>query len=327
MNLIELFDRLEIPEQSTVKTLSAVPLPGYPNFRIAVDVEGSPVLLFSPESVGESVSLKNVRLKYLSVIQNVECKVIEDNASKLQPFTLITFTSSDRHLQEYFLRISESLIKSLGIHPSEQQIVDTLFKFVEVFRALSDAPTNTVQGLWAELFIISSAHQPRIFLEYWHSVPEEKFDFNANEERIEVKSSTSMERVHIFSSDQLCPPQNVQVLVASLLLKQTNLGTDIRNLVDNITSKLADDLELIDKLHSNVCKTLGSSLEYSIAIKFDLRMAQDSLRFYRHQDIKRIDSTDIPSEVSEVRYRSDLSNIPPVDITQLKANSRLFSSF
>jgi hypothetical protein len=329
MNLIDLFDLLTIPEQSTEthKVLSATPLPDYPNFRIAVNSEGNPVLLFSPVKAESNIKINNVRLKYLALNQNIECKVIENKASRIQSFTLITFTSPDRHLQEYFLHISETLVKSLGIKSTEKQIADTLLKFVEIFRALSDTPTNTVQGLWSELFLISISHQPNILIDYWHSVPEEKYDFNANEERIEVKSSSSMERIHFFSSEQLNPPAGVQVLVASILLKQTSVGVDIQNLIDLISSRIQDNLELIDKLYSIVFKTLGSSLEFSISYKYDPKIAKESLCFYRHQDIIKIELENIPAEVSEVRYRTDLSKVDSVNIGDFGRTTGLFKSF
>ncbi len=324
MNLVALFDQLEIPEQSKENTLIAIAVPGFPNFRIAVGVEATPVLLFSTAKNGSSIKLKNVRLKYLSVNQNVECKVTENSVITLQSFTLISFASSDRHLQGYFLQIAETLVRSLGTNPTDEQILDTLLKFVEVFRSLSDAPRKTVQGLWAELFLIKQSRVPRMLVEYWHVNPEEKFDFNASDERIEVKSNTKMERVHFFSAEQLSPPDNVQVLVASLLLKQTNAGISFQSLVDEIAANLSDNLELVRKLHSTVCKTLGASLEDSIAVKYDPILAMESLRFFRYQDIMKIESDDIPPGVSEVRYRSDLSHVSPVDILQLETRGRLF---
>lgn len=326
MNLIELFDSLTIPEHVNGKVLNAMPISDYPNFRIAIDIEGNPILLLSVVGLAKNNKFKSFRLKYLQFEQNKECKVTEGSKTTFQAFTVITFTNADRLLREYFLRISETLIRSLNNNPTQQQVVETLSKFIEVFRSLTDSPTNTIQGLWAELFLIENSTNPKMLLSYWHNFPEEKFDFNAGEERIEVKSSSSFERIHTFSSEQLNPPSGSQVLIASVFMRQNNSGQNIQQLIESITSRIQNTIELIDKLNSVVCKTLGDSLEQSIKVKFDYQIAKDSLRFYKHQDISKVEEVFIPAEVSEVKYKSDLSAINPLNMSTLKQKDVLFNS-
>lgn len=310
MNLIELYDTLSIPENNV---FNAISIPGYRNFRIATDIEGNAVLLLSVSKGLKDVSLKNFRLKYLQLEQNIECKISENETSRLQTFTVITFTSADRNLQDYFLRIAETLVKTIGTNPTQQQVVDSLKKFIEVFKALTDTPTKTVNGLWAELFLIDNATNSQILLEYWHNIPEEKFDFNAGVERIEVKSSSTFERKHTFSSEQLNPPKDTQVLIASVFVKQNYGGLNIQQLIDSISEKIGNNYDLTHKLNSIVCKTLGNSIEQSLGIKFDYEIAKQSLCFYRHQDVNKIEEIHIPNEVSDVHYKSDLSKIVPIN--------------
>jgi hypothetical protein len=325
MNLIELYDMLSIPENNT-KVFNAIPIPEYPEFRIAINFEGNAVLLLSVTKRIKDISLKNFRLKYLQLEHNIECKISENGTSRLQTFTVITFRSVERNLQEYFLRIAETLVKAIGINPTQQQVVDSLKRFIEVFKVLTDAPTNTVNGLWAELFLIDNATNPQTLLEYWHSIPEEKFDFNAGTERIEVKSSSTFERKHIFSSGQLNPPADAQVLIASVFVKQNNSGLNIQQLTESISDKVTNNYELTEKLNSIVCKTLGNSLEHSIGIKYDYEIAKQSLRFYKHQDISKIEAIHIPAEVSEVRYKSDLTDTKHIDINKLRDKCKLFNA-
>jgi hypothetical protein len=326
MNLIDLYDSLSSPEEGNDKTFNAIPIPEYPNYRLAIDIEGNPVLLLSVVNIIKNIKLKNFRLKYLYLEQNVECKITENGKISFQTFTIIIFKSLDRNLQEYFLRISETLIKALDNKPTQQQVLESLNKFVEVFRALTDAPTNTVHGLWTELLLIDISVMPKTLLYYWHNMPEEKFDFNSGEEKIEVKSNSNFERIHTFSSEQLNPPKESQVLIASIFIRQQSNGQSIQQLVDSITHKIGDDIELTDKLNNTVCKTLGNSLEQSIKLKFDYNLAKDSIRFYKYQDISKIEEIHIPNEVSEVKYRSDLSDVQPVQISTLGKISGLFHS-
>ena len=325
MNLIELYDSLSFPDGDD-KVFNAIQIPEYSNFRIAVDIEGNPIILLSVLNAIKNIALKNFRLKYLQLEQNIECKISENGKSSFQTFTVITFISTDRNLREYFLRISETLIKNLSNKPTQQRVIESLNKFVEVFRALTDTPTNTVHGLWTELFVIDNSKNPQTLLNYWHNIPEEKFDFNSGQEKIEVKSNSNFERQHIFSSQQLNPPAGTQVLVASIFVRQNNAGQNIQQLVDSITSKVQCDISLTEKLNNIVCKTLGNSLEQSIKIKFDYNIARESLLFFRHQDISKIEEVHIPNTVSEVKYKSDLSSLKYFDLTTLKNKITLFGS-
>lgn len=326
MNLIELYNSLSFPDDGNQKTFNAILIPDYPNFRVAINVEGNPVLLLSVANAVKSIALKNFRLKYLQLEQNIDCKISENGKNSFQTFTVITFTSSNRNLQEYFLRISETLVKTLSNKPSQQQIVESLNKFVEVFRALTDTPTNTVHGLWSELFLIENAANPTTLLYYWHSMPEEKFDFNSGEEKIEVKSSSNFERIHTFSSEQLNPPMGTVVIIASIFIRQSNEGLSIQHLTDSITAKVQNEIDLIEKLNNIVCRTLGNSLEQSIKIKFDYNLAKSSLLFYQHQQIHKIESIHIPNNVSEVRYKSDLTELRPIQPSDLNTNGQLFNA-
>lgn len=324
MNLIDLYDSLSLPENDN-KVFNAIQIPEYPNFRVAIDFEGNAVLLLSVSKSIKDLSLKNFRLKYLQLEQNLECKIYENDSFRLQTFTVITFRCSDRNLQEYFLRISESLVKTVGQNPTQQQVNNSLKKFVEVFKALTDSPSKTVNGLWAELFLIETSSNPMELINYWHNLPEEKFDFNAGIERIEVKSSANFERKHIFSAEQLNPPSDTQVLIASVFLKQHNSGNSIQYLIERISEKIDYDFDTVEKLNTIVFKTLGSSLEHSIGVKFDYDIALQSLRFYRHQDIDKIQEVHIPSNVTELKYKSDLSGIKPIELDQLQENKILFN--
>lgn len=327
MSLIEQFDTLSIPKKGSQDVFNAVPISNYPNFRVGVDAEGNPALLLAVADSQKSSGLKNSRLKYLQLIKDVKCKITESDESTFQVFTVITFINSDRYLQEYFLRVSETLVKSISPNPTHQQVVDALNKFVEIFRALSDAPTNTVQGLWTELFLIESCRDSKTLLNYWHDLPEEKFDFNAGTEKIEVKSSSILKRIHTFSSEQLNPPRGAQLLIASIFAKQSSSGQDIQDLTDSITAKINFDSRLAYKLSSLVSKTLGNTLEQSIKIKFDYQLAKDSLQFYQCEDIKKIEEIYIPTEISGVKYKSDLSEVNSINITKLKPKGVLFNCF
>lgn len=325
MNLVEVYNSLEVPDTGNRNLFNAITLPDFPFVKIAANNEGLPVILISSVADATYITQKNIRLKYLELTHNLECKVSENNNTLFQNFTVIIFKSTQEFLQQYFLGIAETLIKSLSVRPTQQEVLQTFRNFVEIFRTLSDIPTKTLQGLWAELFVIATSRAPTRLLNYWHVIPEEKFDFNADAEKLEVKSSSTLERIHTFSAGQLNPPKDKQVLIASLFVKQSTHGQSISQLASSIQQRV-DNNNLTEKLFTIISKTLGNTVEQSIKIKFDFDIAKNSLRFYRHQDIHKIEKVHIPNKVSEVRYKSDLTDLIPIEIASLGANGELFGS-
>jgi len=325
MNLAALLSTLAIPEGQNARVFSARPIPKYPNCRIAVDFNGNPSLLLSATNIVGNQRLLNLRLKYLELIQNVECKITDGKKTIFQQFTVLTFICSDIYLQKYFLKAAETLLRSLHLKPTPQEIAENLIKFVEIFRVLTDPPRKSIQGLWAELFLIDNSASPATLLNFWHNVPEQKFDFDSGAEKVEVKSSSSFERIHNFSSGQLYPVEDSRVMIASVFVHATTTGQNVGDLVDSIRKKVGEDSYLSEKLFRLVTSTLGTSFERSLDISFDYSVAKDSLRFYRHEDIKKIPSIHIPKEVSDVRYKSDLTSLDPINPSRIKSEKSLFS--
>jgi len=325
MNLLDTFLELVVPNSENSKLFNALTLNEFPFAKIGVNNEGFPVILISSVTDRTFLLQKNVRLKYIELTHNLECKVSENGSSKFDNFTVIVFRSEQLNLQSYFLGVAETLLQSLSKKPTQKEVFETFKNFIEIFRSLSDSPLKTLQGLWAELFLIDIAENTECLLNYWHNITEEKFDFNADLEKIEVKSSSSLDRIHFFSAEQLDPPQDKQILIASLFTKQTTNGKSITDLMQSIQSKVSET-SLKEKLFSIVSKTLGNSFEQSIRIKYDYDLASNSLRFYRHQDISKIERVNIPERVSEVKYKSDLNDVKSVSPNSIKSDEKLFKA-
>lgn len=325
MNLYENFISIDSPDNGKKNIFNAMPINSFAFAKIAKSIDNYPVILISSLNDGTYLTNKNIRLKYIELRHNQECKVAENNDVKLQNFTVIVFNSDLPYLQNYFLGVAETLIKSLSQKPSQKEILIVFSNFIDIFRAMSDVPRKSVQGLWAELFIIDRSLNKKILLDFWHNNPNEKFDFNAGVEKLEVKSNSSMERIHIFSSEQLNPPNDSQVIIASLFTKQKSSGLSINDLIKSI-SLSHDSEQYKEKIYQLVSKTLGNSIEQSIKIKFDYNFAINSLRFYKHQDISKIEKINIPDKVSEVKYRSDLSGINNIIPKELSFGIGLFDN-
>lgn len=133
------------------------------------------------------------------------------------------------------------------------------------------------------------------------------------------------ERVHIFTAEQLNPTDESQIIIASIFTKQVSNGLNVLDLLNTINNRIVDD-ELKDKIYRVVSKTLGNTFEQTTKIKYDYDIAGNSLRFYKHQDISKVERINIPERVSEVKFKSDLTNIATINPTIFGGNEILFQS-
>lgn len=313
MNLLTVFLELDIPQTENSKLFNATALNDFPFAKIGVNYFGFPVILISSKFDQTHLSQKNIKLKYIELTHNLECKVSENGKSIIDNYSIIIFKSNEETLQNYFLGIAQTLLNSLSNNPTQKEVFETFKNFIEIFRSLTEIPTKTIQGLWAELMLIEQSKNPKTLINYWHNIPEEKFDFNADSQKIEVKSSSNLERVHIFTAEQLNPPNDSQVLIASIFTKQVSNGINVLDLLDKIDNRIKE-IELKEKIYRIVSRTLGNTFEQTTKIKYDYVLAKNSLRFYKHQDISKVGRINIPERVSEVKFKSDLTKITPIDI-------------
>ena len=266
---------------------------------------------------------KNIRLEYLELLHNLECKITVEDKTKFESYTIILFKSKEFTLQKYFLGIVENLLSELSKNPSQKEIYNIFNDFIEIFKAISSPPKTTVQGLWCELLLIETSFKPQILLEYWHNKPEEKFDFNADQEKIEVKSSSTLERKHIFTSEQLNAEDKTTIIISSIFARQSSNGKSIADLIESINDRVESEV-LIQKLLRIVGATLGNVLEQGLAVSFDYELGKDSINFYNSSTVSKIERINIPSKVSEVKFKSDLTDIETVNPKSI-SDGKLFS--
>ena len=92
---------------------------------------------------------------------------------------------------------------------------------------MSQPTKKALQGLWAELLVIERSKSPAYLLQSWHVSPNDKFDFNDGIDKIEVKSTRNVRRIHTFSLEQLHPNVNANLLIASVFVIETGHGRTI----------------------------------------------------------------------------------------------------
>lgn len=305
------FSALEPPSHGAEVAFTASQSPLLAGHRIAKDADGQAAFLLTCTPKREGVE-PPIRLRYISVLPHQRCLLSRpDGLSEGGEFTVIRCLANDVEITTYFLRVMGNLVTGLGPRPTEAAIRVAVQHAAEIFHALTDNPTRTVQGLWAELFLITVSQEPLVLLNAWRAGDSDKFDFSSDRHRIEVKSSSRGLRAHHFALDQLSSVEGGLTVVASLLLWRAGGGTSIAELVDRVHERLAGDTSLAARLEHTVATSLGADWRESTVQRFDSGRAQDSLRFYDARTVPQIQAA-LPGGVSEVEFMSDLSECPPL---------------
>ena len=325
LNLIELFQSIEpIAATDDEHRFSAILISDYEPHRLGRDAQGRPLLLIAVMEVPSPRQTPPVDLEHLRVLYNQACRVSRsDGAFEEGRFAIIHCTGEDPTLQTYFLRVASTVVMSLKDRPTQSDVAHSINQLIELFRVMAKPRRKDVQGLWAELFLIAQSEQPAILVKAWHTLPEDRYDFAMDDQRIEVKSFSGSIRQHHFSLVQLHPPEGVKTLIASMLVEHSQVGESIAELREKIQVHLGGDSNLLLHLDKVIALTLGNGWQQIDEACFDQTLAKESLVFYRAAAIPSVDPK-LPCGVSGVHFKSDLTRIPTIEISHYDAEDGLF---
>ena len=113
--------------------------------------------------------------------------------------------------------------------------------------------------------------------------------------------------------------------MASVLVERSGGGTSLEELLAAIRRRLGAHPDLVLRVEQVVATTLGSTLRAGLRERFDLELARNSVAFF---DIAQIPSIagPIPREVTDIRFRSDLTGLSSVQPHQFEDGSQLFAA-
>jgi len=313
IELKEIYDNLPLPKKQNLHSYSAKAIEGYENHRIGKNHLDNPSLLIFLSEQEKDFFIANQSLFNITVSHNLKCEIEIDNKTIYNNFSVVSYTGQDSDIKDIFLSTSQILVQSLGHNPSNSKIKFVVGKFIELFKSLKEVPRKSLQGLWAELFVIEQSDFPEILISGWHSIPEEKFDFSFGKLRIEVKSSGTEIRTHHFSSSQLNPINNTEIIIASILVNINVGGFSLEEILGRINGNLKNYPKQKEKLHLLVYSVLGTDIDKINEVKFDYQLAKNSFKLFNSIEIPKIENKDIPKEVSNVKFISNLLNSKSID--------------
>jgi len=304
-SIYKLFADLQRKEPIDKDRFSAASLPFTQRHKIGISPEGYPMFFIECNNTNHSL---DINLEFISVLFNRTCRLSESNKQSDNIYTIISLKTENIDFQQYFLEVVCIVLEQLPQNPTHKQLKTEIQKLIDLFSRFNRPPRKTIQGLWAELFVIEQAKYPEYLIQSWHSSPDDKFDFNDGQDKIEVKSTSAARRVHSFAIEQLNPNRNSNLLIASVFVIQTGRGKNIFDLKDSICKRV-QNLQLQFRLNEILSQTLGSDFDKVFDVYFDYQQARDTLAFFDFKDIPTINNENIPDEVSNVRLDCDLSRV------------------
>ena len=197
-------------------------------------------------------------------------------------------------------------------------MIDAVRRLVDLFQRLERPSSRSVTGLFGELYAIHASTSPATAVDAWHSAIDDRFDFSIGDVRLEVKASSTRQRAHSFSLEQCTPPPATLGILLSLFVETSGGGLSLLELVERIERHLDGNLDLILKLQETVAEGLGATAATALSMRFDEDLARSSLQVYELIAIPAV-RDGVPSEVSQVRFRSDISRTPIADVAALIA--------
>ena len=280
---------------------------------LSISKEGYPMFFVVTEDA--NAATQNLKRENLSVEFNVPCTIVEDDVTTSEGFyTIITLTTHEAELQESFIELFALVLAKYKKNPRVKEISYELDKLITIFEALSRPPKKKVQGLWGELLVIERSKNPDAMIQAWHSQPDAKYDFSIGADKIEVKTTSTEQRVHRFSLDQLNPSEHSRLLVASITVRESakgQTGLSIYDLYDKICERVeSPDTRLM--MYTVILNTLGQDAIKAGKLYFDYTEASDSLAFFNAEEIPSISKEHVHPLITGVKFYSNVSDLVDV---------------
>ena len=323
LNLSDLIEGLVPPlEDQGHSRFRVRSIPNFPKHYVGRNSSGCPCILLGgrDEQMHAPIRLAGIEAHFA-----LPCRIaILGGNERQETLTVVACSSVDAESQLYFLHVCQTIVHIVGANPTLQQIFDAVGRLVDLFRQLTRPASRSLVGLIGELFTIYRSRNPEIAVRAWRRSDDDRFDFAIDDVRLEVKATGDRVRAHNFSSEQCQPPPGTVGVLASLFVERSGGGMSLMDLLNDIVMRLDGNDDLVLKVQETVAATLGETMTIALTTRFDDVLAQSSLKLYELSTIPAI-RDDIPSEVTQVHFRSDLSRSPTLSIGDLVRRCPRFS--
>lgn len=313
-NYYKLFQ--ELSPSSNVVSKDVVEIEGTAHV-LSKSKEGYPMFFVITED--SSTTIQNIKREILSVEYNVPCTLIDETGiEKDGYYAIITLTSKQQEIQESFVKLFALVLIKYHQNPRIKDIAYEVDRLIAIFEALSRPPKKKIQGLWGELLVICKSKNPEAMIQAWHSQPDAKYDFSMGTDKIEVKTTSTEQRNHRFSLDQLNPSEHSRLLIASITVRESSksqTGLSIFDIYDMICAKV-ESPECRLRMYAVILETLGQDMIKADKLYFDYTEASDSLAYFDYTDVPSISKETISPLVSGVKFYSNITGLTDIRVKE-----------
>jgi len=286
-------------------------LNNYPTFLTVGP--GRCIALLVPTDLAAYPGLKS---NLVSLKLGVKCIVSSDGTIIDNNFDILQCESSDLAHIDTFVLLCQAFVSTISEQNKPRDAIWQLFNSLLALFTLQPAAdlSKERQGLWGELFIMRALGATKCLVQYWHKEVNRKFDFSCGRKRIEVKTTTSPNRIHMFSHHQL--QSDKDIVIASLILSPEEAGLSLMALINEARDSIGEDYESLMKLERAV-KYAGMNVHNEAGPSYDEEEALASLAWFWAKDIPKFPMPE-PAGVSGTRYNVDLSSAVRLSANELE---------
>ena len=296
-DLLRLLHETTVPEEDGLFSVRPLPVGSHGWIGRSKQVGAAFLIYVREGDQPHPVSLRTIRARHRVLVE------IDDGESRgEETVTLVECTCEDEETIKVFVRCVGAVLATQGGQLSSADVSLALDHLVELFREPSHATPAEIVGLWAELLVITECANPQTMASLWRLNASSRYDFGTNEERVDIKCTTSRLRHHEVSFDQANPPKGTTAGIVSVMTEATASGTTVRDLWERALQLAPESQHSID---TKCVRTLGRDWTSAQDYAYDLAIARSTVRLYNVQDIPRL--TELPVGVLRARFSVDFS--------------------
>lgn len=292
-------------------------------YKVGRDPLGNPALLIAAEPAADGAGVPALEFPNLSFRPRCSCNVTQEGLHTTEILAVLKCTADDETLRDHFLKCLSGAVEALPQVPTEDRIAAAVSELAELFRALAGPPRSSLQGLWCELLLIAKSQDVSHVGQAWHADPNETYDFSSGRAHVEVKSTTRLLRIHKFSLAQLMPPAESHCLVVSFLLHESANGSSITDLWGEVERRSDIGADMLGRMRQVLHLALGRDWKKAGRVAFDVGHAIEGMQIFDARTIPKV-SPDMPPEVSDVHFSSELTAVPRVGRRDAANRGQLF---
>ena len=313
-----MINKLEIIKKEKIiddNIYHVIPFEGYKTHFLGINNDNHIALLLKTENTS-NISFVNFKGKNLRILFERESSVNYDGVNEKDRFTVLHLISDKRSTQDYFVEICKLLLQNLGEHPKLKLVQKELENVKDIFLNLHKNRIKEELGLWGELLLIYIQNNKEKAITSWHMNAKDRIDFNSGSVKVEVKTTLSNDRKHVFKLNQLRNHYKENVIICSIMTVEIENGLSIRGLVQKIGDDVDPNIKL--KLEEKISSVLGNEILSLNFRCFDEVAARDSLRLYNSFEVPAIEKDCLSEDISKITFTSNLTNTKALSLEKEK---------